>query len=276
MSTLDLSTASLNDIVFEGRNKAYGAFILRQLYHRHLARALAIAVSLSLLLVSAPLVKEYFFPALIVSPDIIPDLPPPLKLMRPPVTEPIKELGGAAPAHAVVRPRADVAPTVVPDKNKPLERVIEPVAPTVGPIDDQPIIEGPLTSKTGTGTGTGPGNDSVGSGKAVVPASSTPFLVAEVMPQFVGGNEALMRYMQKNLRYPPQALRNSIEGRVFVSFTVQADGSIADVQVLKGLGFGTDEEAAKVVKNMPSWIPGQQNKRNVAVRYTIPITFQYE
>ncbi len=96
------------------------------------------------------------------------------------------------------------------------------------------------------------------------------------MPKFVGGNEALIRYMQKNLRYPPLALRNSVAGRVYISFTVQADGAIVDVHVLKGLGFGTDEEAARVVKNMPAWTPGQQNKHNVAVRYTMPITFHYE
>ncbi len=96
------------------------------------------------------------------------------------------------------------------------------------------------------------------------------------MPEFVGGPAALQHYMQQNLRFPPQALRNSVDGRVYISFTVQADGSIADVQVLKGLGFGTDEEATRVVKNMPAWKPGKQNKHAVAVRYTMPITFKYE
>ncbi|UOQ73783.1 energy transducer TonB [Hymenobacter cellulosilyticus] len=98
----------------------------------------------------------------------------------------------------------------------------------------------------------------------------------EVMPEFAGGINALRQYMQRNLRYPKQALTNAVSGKVFVSFTVQADGSISDVQVMKGLGYGTDEEATRVVSSMPAWTPGRQNSRPVAVRYTLPITFQYQ
>lgn len=278
MSTLDLRTATLDDIVFEGRNKAYGAFILRQLYHRHLARALAIAVSLTLLLVSAPLVKEYLFPTLIKSIGPIP--PPPIGLnpIPPPVFEPVEpqtNSAAAAPPPVAAPPNTETVPTVVRNTTK-VDPVTEPVAPNVGPLEAEVEASGPYTSPTGTGSGNGPSLIETGGEVEAPAAPPTPVLVAEVMPQFIGGNEALMRYMQKNLRYPPQALRNNIEGRVSVSFTVQTDGTIADVQVLKGLGYGTDEEASRVVKNMPAWIPGQQNKRNVAVRYTIPITFQYK
>jgi protein TonB len=96
------------------------------------------------------------------------------------------------------------------------------------------------------------------------------------MPEFAGGNAALMRYLRDHLRYPSQALREQIEGRVFVSFVVQADGTIADISIPKGLGYGLDEEAQRVVRQMPAWTPGQQAHHAVPVRFTLPITFRIQ
>lgn len=276
MHTYDLRTATLNDIVFEGRNKAYGAFVLRQLYHRHLARALAIAVTLSLLLISSPLIYEALFPTMTIAPAIgeLPDET--TILIAPPKVVPDQPAAGGAPVKRVKVPPV-VIPTiptqVVPDERFKKQNEVQPVAPEVGPVAE---IDMPSSNNIGTEVGTGQVADGTSDIPVETPAPDKPFITAEVMPQFVGGQEALMRYMQKNLRYPPQALRNGVDGRVFISFTIQADGSIADVEVVKGLGFGTDEEAARVVKNMPPWTPGRQNKHNVAVRYTMPITFRYE
>ncbi|WP_206985846.1 energy transducer TonB [Hymenobacter telluris] len=277
---LDLRTASFNDIIFEGRNKLYGAYVLRQLYERHLVRALAIAVALTLLLVTSPFIKAFLFPQLIEVPDpTVCVLPvPEVILINPPLTEPPKPVGGqvSPPPAPVMRPPAQTVPAVKADDL--VKKDDKPMAPTITAIEPS-VIENPGATGPSTGTGEragligGTGKDSNASKTAGPPA---PFITAEVMPEFMGGQEALQRYMQKNLRYPPQALRNNVEGRVYISFTVQADGSIADVQVLKGLGFGTDEEAARVVKNMPVWKPGMQNKHSVAVRYTMPITFRYD
>lgn len=277
MNTLDLRTASLDEMVFEGRNKMYGAYVLRRLYQRHLARALAIAVSLTLLLVSSPLLKAWLFPVPIEAAPIILDLPTTV-LIQPPVFADPKPIGGQVqPAHTVVRSPAQIPIRVVSD-NKVKPEVL-PEKPTVtdpleSVVDSPTGLIGSSTVATGDGTLGKVGYSDSGTAKA--PAKPAPFITAEVMPEFMGGQEALQRYMQKNLHYPPLALRNNIAGRVYISFTVQADGSIADVQVLKGLGFGTDEEAARVVKNMPLWNPGKQNKHSVAVRYTMPITFRYE
>lgn len=82
-----------------------------------------------------------------------------------------------------------------------------------------------------------------------------------------------MRYLSKNLRYNSTAIEFGISGRVFISFVVLADGSISEVKVLKGLGYGLDEEAVRVVKAMPRWLPGTQNDRPVAVAYNLPIQF---
>lgn len=96
------------------------------------------------------------------------------------------------------------------------------------------------------------------------------------MPEFAGGTEALMRYLRSHLRYPSAALAAQAEGRVFVSFVVQADGTIADITVPKGLGYGLDEEAQRVVRQMPAWTPGQQSHHAVPVRFTLPITFRIQ
>ncbi|QNH61888.1 energy transducer TonB [Hymenobacter sediminicola] len=278
MNTLDLRTATLDDMVFEGRNKAYGAFILRRLYHQHLARASATAIILSLLFISSPLIIRWLFPPVVEAAELMVLPPTAIEPMQVPVFEPKKEVAPpVAQVRPIVRPPAqDIATQVVKDELVKPE-IVKPTVTDVGPITDIETIAG-STGKPGTGTGTGAGTGSgktdSGTTKSATPPA--PFITAEVMPQFVGGNEALMKYMQKHLKYPPLALRNNIEGKVFISFTVQADGSIADVQVLKGLGFGTDEEAIRVVKSMPSWVPGQQNKRSVAVRYNMPITFRYD
>lgn len=275
MNTLDLRNATLDDMVFEGRNKAYGAFILRRLYNQHLARASAIAIVLSLLLLGAPLLLDRLFPPMIEAAALLPDLPPAIQPIKPPKFESIKPAEPAGSAQPIIRPPAVVIPTRVVKDNLVKPEIAKPDVADIGPIYDVDETAGPV-GKPGTGTGVGSGKGSADSGSTKVAAPPAPFITAEVMPQFVGGNEALVRYMQKNLKYPPLALRNNIEGKVFISFTVQADGSIADVQVLKGLGFGADEEAVRVVKNMPSWVPGQQNKRSVAVRYNMPITFRYD
>ncbi|UOQ54547.1 energy transducer TonB [Hymenobacter cellulosivorans] len=273
MNTTNLHTASLDEIIFEGRNKAYGAFVLRQLYNRHLARALAITVTLALLLVSITLVMQRFFPAALPSIPQIVEKPVDLTYIAPP--KPPKAIATPKPTitqpqPVVVTPHADVAPRVVKD-----DLVTKPMVTTEPSlINDNTLIEGKPGGDAISGpSSTVPGTDS---GTTTAPPPSKPFVHVEVMPEFAGGINALRKYMQSNLRYPKQALANAVSGKVFVSFTVQADGSISDVQVLKGLGYGTDEEAARVVSSMPSWTPGRQNSRPVAVRYTMPITFQYQ
>lgn len=95
----------------------------------------------------------------------------------------------------------------------------------------------------------------------------------EVFPQFPGGTPALMAYLAKNIRYNAQAIEFRITGKVYISFVVLPNGSIDDVRVVKGLGFGLDEEAIRVIKAMPRWQPGFQNGQPVAVAYHLPIQF---
>lgn len=99
------------------------------------------------------------------------------------------------------------------------------------------------------------------------------FLVVEEMPSFPGGEGEMYKYIGKNIEYPRMAKESGISGRVFVTFVVEKDGSVTDVQVLRGIGGGCDEEAIRVIKSMPSWKPGKQRGKPVRVQYRMPIKF---
>jgi periplasmic protein TonB len=102
------------------------------------------------------------------------------------------------------------------------------------------------------------------------------FTVAETWPEFPGGHAAMLRFIRRRLRLPRAVRDGLVSGRVFVSFVVGADGRISDVSVLKGVGFGCDEEATRVIRAMPAWKPGKQSGRAVRVRYNLPISFALE
>ena len=102
---------------------------------------------------------------------------------------------------------------------------------------------------------------------------TTVFTIVEHQPEFPGGSDALKEYLLKNVQYPADAQKAGIKGRVFVSFVVEIDGSLTNSQLLKGLGYGCDEEAIRVIKAMPRWLPGSQSGRPIRVKYNLPILF---
>lgn len=102
------------------------------------------------------------------------------------------------------------------------------------------------------------------------------FDVVEQMPSFPGGNEALMKFLQENVKYPVVAQENGVQGRVVVSFVVERDGSITDVKVVRSVDPSLDKEATRVVKSMPRWIPGKQNGAAVRVKYNVPVSFRLQ
>lgn len=100
------------------------------------------------------------------------------------------------------------------------------------------------------------------------------FVVAEQMPQFVGGQVEMHKFIAENLKYPSEFRDSGIQGRVVVRFVVEKDGSISDIKVLRGLDSAFDNEAVSVIKSMPNWEPGKQNGREVPVYFTLPISFK--
>ncbi|MGI4740615.1 MAG: energy transducer TonB [Janthinobacterium lividum] len=266
---------SLDEVVFEGRNQAYGAYQLRHEYQRNLLSAGGITLLLGAFLTLGWATWQQFAPVALpqrsldhfLKPMLPPTIPiiehPKVAVLAPPharaiATHPIPTIPTQVAKDDVLKPR----PTP-PAVSEIVDDVIGPVTPNA---NDLSTTIGEVSGKTaGSDTDT-----------ATPPASSEPFIAVEKMPEFTGGQEALLRYLRSHLRYPSAALTAGIGGRVFLSFVIQADGSISEVTVLKGLGYGLDDEAQRVVRQMPNWTPGYQSKHPVAVRFTLPITFQYQ
>lgn len=99
------------------------------------------------------------------------------------------------------------------------------------------------------------------------------FDVVEEMPQYPGGMQAMLSFLQENITYPKDAQEKKISGRVLVTFVVEKDGSISNVETVKSVFPSLDEEAVRIVKSMPNWKPGKQNGKVVRVKYTLPISF---
>jgi TonB family protein len=112
--------------------------------------------------------------------------------------------------------------------------------------------------------------------EAEIAEESQIFMAVEQMPEFPGGEEALYKFLTENITYPQSAKESGVQGRVYVTFVVEPDGTISDLRVLKGIGGGCDEEAIRVVKAMPEWIPGKQRGKPVRVQYNLPVKFSLE
>lgn len=267
-------TDSLDDVVFEGRNQAYGAYQLRQDYQQRLASAGGYTIGLCALLMLSWGVWQHFKP--VAAPLIKTDGT--VEFIKPPIPTVIEKPKVAVLALPRARPAAThpapSTPTEVAKNEVSPPRITPPTEPEVvdgptGPATPASVATseaGEVTSPTG-GTETGP---------ATTPAPSQPFVAVEKMPEFAGGQEALLRYLRSHLRYPGAALAAGVGGKVFMSFVVGADGAISEVTILKGLGYGLDEEALRVVRQMPAWTPGYQSKHPVPVRFTLPITFSIQ
>ena len=102
------------------------------------------------------------------------------------------------------------------------------------------------------------------------------FTIVEEMPDFPGGMQKLADYLAKNIKYPQMARESGIQGRVFINFVIEPDGSVSNIKVLRSLGGGCDEEAVRVVKSMPKWKPGKQRGKPVRVSYNLPVNFKLQ
>ncbi|MBF1529557.1 MAG: energy transducer TonB [Prevotella salivae] len=100
------------------------------------------------------------------------------------------------------------------------------------------------------------------------------YCIVEMMPQYPGGLAAMLKYIRENIKYPEQAMKERIQGRVTVSFIIEKDGSISDVKAVRSVHPLLDKEAVRVVKSMPKWSPGKHNGKPVRVRFNLPVMFK--
>lgn len=115
----------------------------------------------------------------------------------------------------------------------------------------------------------------VGSGNEEA-VDNTPFVVVDQMPEFPGGDRAMLAFLGKTVKYPTIDLERGVSGTVYISFVVEKDGSIGNVTVLRGINESLDREAMRVVQSMPRWKPGKQGSQTVRVSYQVPITFKIQ
>jgi protein TonB len=271
MEKINYNNASLNDLIFEGRNKQYGAYYLRKIYDDVALRALGIALVGFAFFILAPVIWEKIKPEpdfveqeiVTVDPKMIE--PPPID----PKTPPPPPLPSAPPPPQVSTVRF-VPPEVAPDeeiieedppKQEELQKAVAGTETVVG----DPTADPNELSMDQVGTGSG---DVIGA----PPEPEQEFTFVEQEPQPPGGD--LQGYFAKNIKYPQKAINQDIEGKVFVTFVVTSSGAVDDVKLLKGIGYGCDEEAIRVVKAMPKWTPGKNGGREVKVRMNIPIVFK--
>ncbi|GAB3331156.1 hypothetical protein GCM10027299_36720 [Larkinella ripae] len=270
MTPEQLKVATLDDIVFENRNKLYGAYDLRRFYNQSASRALWLGIALFGAALATPTLYNRLKPA--ETPD---------QFMNEVILEDIKTLPQEEPPVVVPPPKVEL-PQVPTIRNLPVEVVTEApddvTVPTVEDLEDRvssdktqegdpnalDVIEAPTES-----AGPAPVEEAI----KVERKTDEVFIAVEQNPQFPGGAKKMAEFLEKNLNYPPQASRANIAGKVYLQFVVNTDGSIVDVSVVKGVGFGCDEEALRVVKKMPNWQPGKQSGRPVRVKYTLPVVF---
>ena len=99
------------------------------------------------------------------------------------------------------------------------------------------------------------------------------FVFVEENPQFPGGDSERLKFLQNNITYPEKAMEKGIQGTVYITFIIEKDGSVTNVKVLRGIGGGCDEEAVRVIRKMPKWIPGKQRGKVVRCQFNMPIKF---
>lgn len=275
MKTSLLLNREMNDIVFENRNKSYGAFVLRQDYERTMSRAMIAAFLFFLCCINSPNVIKFLQHRTPSVDDIIYSHTP---VMLDPISKP----------EPLVKP-----PVVIPQKTPPsIKSQIKYIEPVVKPDDlviegvDIPLIDQLVDVQTGSTTIHNPEGlidaglaDDFGNSSVIVETTdeSTVFnsYAVEQQPEFPDGMAAMYAFLKKNLDFPQLAIDLGISGTVYVQFVVTKEGLIQNATVVTGPGGGLNQEALRVVNLMPPWKPGKHNGKAVAVNFTLPIKFQF-
>ena len=267
----DLNSDQWLALVFEGKNKEYGAYVQREeSSNRHLF-AILIITAVALVLIFLPTLIKSVLPA---KGDVgqVTDVTLSNIDLNQQVSEEnqIKQIVVPPPPEL----KATVAftpPVVTKDENIRDDELMK---------TQQELTETKADISVATVEGVQGGTVDIADLQEhkVVVEDTKPqiFNHVEVMPQFPGGDAALMKWLQDNMTYPTIAAEQGIQGRVTLRFVVKPDGTIDDVNVVKGLDPSCDKEAMRVVKKMPKWIPGKQNGNPVYVYYSLPVVFRLQ
>lgn len=272
---INLNSSEWRDIVFEGRNKGYGAYYLRETSSkRHV-----VALVASLVFVGVVAAIPSFLDAVKPNKENLGGVEQAFELSN--LNNPEEQV----PEENIIRQETAPPPP-------PLKATIQFTPPVI--TEDSKVneekemksIEELNESKVQISIATVEGSDDKNAvdiaelkeHKVIVEEKEPekPFVSVEQMPQFPGGDAELMKFIAGNLKYPTIAAENGIEGRVVIRFVVSKEGTVTDAQIVRSLDPSCDKEAIRVVKSMPKWVPGKQNGRNVPVYYTLPVLFKLQ
>lgn len=277
MSKIDLISNEWTDLVFEGRNQAYGAYKLRKgTAKRNVWALIIVGLAAALLYLGLQLQKMAEANKKVENTQAV-ELAK-LNTEKKEAKVEKKEIIKQEPEKVVEQVKSSVkftAPVIKKDSEVKEE--------------DEIKLDEVQKSDKAVGAFTVEGNDEVGGAvlkaKEDIAAPEPPkhvveetkiFTVVEQMPMYPGGDGALMGYLRDNIHYPTVAAENGVQGRVVVGFVVERDGSITDVKILRGVDPSLDREAMRVVKNMPKWTPGKQNGSAVRVKFQVPVSFRLQ
>ncbi len=278
MSNIDLINSEWSNLVFEGKNKEYGAYVLREETGKRNVYSMlflvAVAVIIAIIVAIVGVVQNAMQQNVTVETDIELSKLAQKKEAKVERKEPIQKV--ELEQRVVEKVKSSVKFTA-PEIKKDDE---------VKPEDEIKSQDDLAKTNTAIGTFDVKGNDEaegeVLKAKEVI-ADEKPkeeetkvFDVVEQMPEFPGGQGALLKWISENIKYPTIAEENGIQGRVVCTFVVERDGSVTDVQVARSIDPSLDKEAVRVLKKMPRWIPGKQNGSAVRVKYTVPVTFKLQ
>jgi protein TonB len=268
MEPLAILHADPLDLLFENRNKLYGAYILRKNYNQKLL--ISMGVMFSAVTLSTIVYLCFQSPALSVRTFNIPDIDPiayPIEKPTPPSTV----IRQPSTIHHLPSPTIQyVKPLIVPD-----DKVKEPMV-SVDKLDANAIGVKTTIGEPDNGSPSGNGNAAAGTGvRQADSVESKPEILrrAEVMPEFPGGIEALKRFLLKNLRMPENDMDPGSEVHVIARFVVGADGKVRDVEITRPADAIFNAEVRRVIAKMPDWKPGSQNHRPVSVYFSLPVNF---
>lgn len=261
MKTNETSSPQMDEIVFEKRNKMYGAYILRKMYNKQVNKALMLSIAILIAGLAYPLVSGYKMLGIgryvgingdpvyitnIKQPDELPELP---KLQRLP--ELPKNITFVAPIITNEDVTGDLGFLSMDELNQNSTNVAIDVS-TEKQVEKQVIeLDDPVEKQE-------------------------TFITAEEMPYYPGGDIERLRFLADNIQYPNQASELGIQGTVYLQFVIDSKGNITDIKVMRGIGGGCEEEAVRVLKMMPQWHPGKQNGVAVRVLYTMPFSFKIQ
>jgi protein TonB len=277
MAKVDLIDNSWVDLVFEGKNQAYGAYQLRKDTGKRNIKALIITVvtivAIMLLVAAKVAIENQLNSHVAIETDV--ELS---KLAQKKETK----------VERKEQPKIEIERQVV-EKVKSSVKFTAPEIKKdeeVNPEDEIKSQDDLSKTNTAIGSFDVKGNDEEGGevlkaqqvaiDEAPKEEETKVFDVVEQMPSFPGGDAELMKFLSTHIKYPVVAEENGIQGRVIATFVVERDGSITDVKVIKSVDPSLDKEAIRVLKSMPKWIPGKQNGSTVRVKYTVPVTFRLQ